>query len=137
MNIRYTDEKIFTKQQAEELFLSVDWISGKYPDRLYKALMNSSTVFTAWDGDKLVGLMRVLDDSEMTAFMHYLLVRPDYQGKGIAGHLVGMVKEKYKDYLYIDLMPDESKNIVFYEKHGFKRMPDGAAMQICNFGYKK
>lgn len=137
MNIRYTDEKIFTKQQAEELFLSVDWISGKYPDRLYKALMNSSTVFTAWDGDKLVGLMRVLDDSEMTAFMHYLLVRPDYQGKGIAGHLVGMVKEKYKDYLYIDLMPDESKNIVFYEKHGFKRMPDGAAMQICNFGDKK
>lgn len=61
------------------------WLSGEYPGRLYKALMNSSTVFTAWDGDRLVGLARVMDDSELVAFMHYVLVHPDYQGHGIAG----------------------------------------------------
>ena len=60
MAIQYTDEKKFTQKQAEELFLSLDWISGKYPDRLYKALINSSTVFTAWDNGQLVGLVRVL-----------------------------------------------------------------------------
>lgn len=79
--------------------------------------MGSSTVFSAWDGDRLVGLVRVLDDTEMVAYMHYVLVDPEYQGHGIAGHLVGMVKERYRDYLYIEVMPEESKNATFYQKH--------------------
>lgn len=132
MDIIYTDEKRFTKQQVERLFLSVGWVSGRYPDRLYKALMGSSTVCTAWDGDRLVGLVRVLDDSAMMAYMHYVLVDPEYQGHGIAGHMVEMVKERYRDFFYIEVMPEESKNAAFYEKHGFAVMPDGVAMQICN-----
>lgn len=131
--ITYTDEKKFTQQSVQDLFLSVGWVSGKYPSRLYKALLNSSTVLTAWNGNQLVGLVRVLDDSEMLAYMHYVLVRPDYQGQGIAGTLVEMAKEKYKDYLYIEIMPEESKNATFYEKYGFQRMSDGVAMQLCNF----
>ena len=42
------------------------------------------------------------------------------------------MKEKYKDYLYIEIMPEESKNARFYEKHGFQIMTDGVPMQICN-----
>jgi len=38
---RYTEEKIFTQEQVQQLFLSVNWISGNYPERLYKALMGS------------------------------------------------------------------------------------------------
>lgn len=130
--ITYTEEKIFTQQAVQDLFLSIGWESGNYPTRLYKALMHSSTVLTAWDGERLVGLVRVLDDSEMLAYMHYVLVHPDYQGRGIAGTMVERVKEKYKDYLYLEVMPEESKNATFYEKHGFHRMADGVAMQICN-----
>lgn len=114
-----------------------DGVSGKYPERLYKALMGSSTVFSAWDGDRLVGLVRVLDDTEMVAYMHYVLVDPEYQGHGIAGHLVGMVKERYRDYLYIEVMPEESKNATFYQKHSFSIMEDGAAMQIRNPGERR
>ena len=119
MGITYTDKKKFTKERTRQLFRSVGWVSGKYPERLHKALMGSSTVFSAWDGDRLVGLVRVLDDTEMVAYMHYVLVDPEYQGYGIAGHLVVMVKEKYCDYLYIEVMPEESKNATFYQKHGF------------------
>ena len=131
--ISYTDEKKFTQQAVQDLFLSVGWVSGQYPGRLQKALLNSSTVFTAWDGERLVGLVRLLDDSEMLAYMHYVLVDPDYQGQGIAGKLVEMAKEKYKDYLYLEIMPEERKNAAFYQKHGFQLMEDGAAMQRCNF----
>ncbi len=134
MEIKYTEDKIFTMEQAEELFLSVGWVSGKYPERLYKALMNSSTVITAWDNDRLVGMVRLLDDSEMVAYMHYALVNPKYHGHGIAGHMIELVKEKYKNYLYIEIMPEESKNAPFYQKHGFSIMEDGVAMQICNYG---
>ena len=104
--LKYTEEKIFTQEQVQELFLSVNWISGKYPERLYKALMNSSTVLTAWDDAKLVGLIRVLDDTEMLAQIHYVLVDPEYQGQGIAGRMIEYIKDKYKDFLYIEGNPD-------------------------------
>lgn len=131
--IQYTEEKRFTQQQVQKLFLSVRWVSGQYPQRLYKALMHSSTVLTAWDGDRLVGLIRVLDDSELLAQIHYVLVHPDYQGQGIAGTLIERVKEKYKNYLYIEGMLENEANVPFYEKHGFTRMEHGAAIQICNY----
>lgn len=132
MAIEYTDEKRFTVKDTEHLFTSVGWISGTYPQRLHKALMGSSTVLTAWDGTRLVGLVRILDDGEMTAYMHYVLVDPAYHGQGIASVLVNMVKERYRDYLYIEVMPEESKNAAFYERFGFTVMPDGVAMQIVN-----
>lgn len=130
--IRFTEEKIFSMEQVQELFLSVNWISGEYPERLYKALMHSSTVLTAWDGKKLAGLIRVLDDTEMLAQIHYVLVHPDYQGQGIAGKMLEYIKNKYKDFFYLEVMPAEKKNVPFYEKHGFQVMKDGTAMQIVN-----
>ena len=137
MEIIYTEEKQFTQDEVQQLFLSVGWVSGQYPSRLYKALMNSSTVFTAWDVKRLVGLVRILDDSELVAYMHYVLVDPAYHSRGIAGTMISMVKEKYKNYLYIEIMPEESKNASFYEQHGFQVMPDGVAMQLCNFADKR
>lgn len=130
--LKYTEEKYFTQEQVQELFLSVGWVSGQYPQRLYKALMHSSTVLTVWDENRLVGLIRVLDDSEMLAQIHYVLVHPDYQGRGIAGEMLERIKEKYKHYLYIEGMPEDEANVPFYEKHGFSRMEHGAAIQICN-----
>lgn len=133
MNIKYTEEKNFTQEQIKELFLSVNWISGKYPDRLHKALLESSTVITAWDEERLVGLVRVLDDGGMLAYMHYVLVHPDYHGNGIAGAMIEKIKEKYRHYLYLEIMPEESKNASFYERFGFQKMKDGVAMQICHY----
>lgn len=130
--LKYTEQKIFTQEQVQKLFLSVNWIFENYPERLYKALMHSSTVLTAWDDEKLVGITRVLDDTEMLAQVHYVIVHPDYQGKGIAGQMIEYIKEKYKNFLYIEGMPEDKKNVPFYVKHGISVMENGAAIQICN-----
>ena len=66
-----------------------------------------------------------------------MLVHPDYQGQGIAGEMLERIKEKYKNYLYIEEMPEDEKNVPFYEKHGFQRMEHGAAIQICNYSDKR
>ena len=134
--IRYTTEKVFTQKQVEKLFLSVGWVSGKFPGQLFESLMNSSYVLTAWDKEKLVGLIRGIDDGRMTAFLHYVLVSPCYQHQGIASHLVEQAKMHYKDFFYINIMPEESKNVPFYQFHAFEVMPDGVAMQICNKDFK-
>ena len=130
--ITYTDQKRFSQDDVERLFLSVGWVSGRYPQRLHKALKGSSCVLTAWDDERLVGLVRVLDDGELTAYMHYVLVDPAYHGQGIASRLVEMAKKRYQDYLYLEVMPEESKNASFYQRLGFNVMEDGVAMQIVN-----
>lgn len=135
--IKYTEEKTFTQDQVQELFKSVGWISAEYPQRLHKARMNSQTVLTAWDGERLVGLARVLDDSELVAFVHYVLVHPEYQGQKIAGNMVEYIRDKYKNYLYIEGMQEDSKNVAFYERHGFHVMEGGTPIQICNFSDKR
>ena len=99
--------------------------------------MNSQTVLTAWDGERLVGLARVLDDSELVAFVHYVLVHPEYQGQKIAGNMVEYIRDKYKNYLYIEGMPEDNKNVAFYERHGFHVMESGTPIQICNFSDKR
>ena len=48
--------------------------------------------------------------------------------------MLNHIKEKYKNYLYIEVMPEEKHNAYFYEKHGFTRMSDAAALQIINKG---
>lgn len=52
---------------------------------------------------------------------------------GIATEMLNRVKEKYKNYLYIEVMPEDKNNVSFYKRHGFSLMENGAAMQICNF----
>ncbi|MDY3618796.1 GNAT family N-acetyltransferase [Agathobaculum sp.] len=119
MTISYREDKCFTPEQVEALFLSVGWLSGKYPKRLAKALNGSDTVISAWDGSRLVGLVNAIDDGELTAYAHYVLVHSAYHGHGIGKELVRRLKEKYRGYLYLLLLADDPNNIPFYEQYGF------------------
>ena len=56
--------KKYTSKDLQELFQVVGWLSADYPERLKKALDRRETVFMAWDGKKLVGLVNTIDDSE-------------------------------------------------------------------------
>ncbi|MEA4823431.1 MAG: GNAT family N-acetyltransferase [Clostridiaceae bacterium] len=118
MNIVYKDVKNFQSRDLQKLFLSVEWSSGHYPEKLVISMENSDSVFTAWDDDKLIGLINALDDGIMTAYVHYLLVNPLYHGNGIGKELVRLMLEKYKDYLRIVLIAYD-KEVGFYEHCGF------------------
>ena len=76
MEIEYSEQHEFEAQELERLFLSVGWSSGHYPDKLVVAMRNYKAVYSAWDGDKLVGLIVAMDDGIMNAYVHYLLVDP-------------------------------------------------------------
>lgn len=129
MNIRYTDERRFTDQQLERLFLSVEWESGKFPEKLKKALDNCAAVFTAWDGDRLIGLTNSIDDGELTAYVHYLLVDPEYQSKGIGTALLEMMKKKYKNYFHFFLLAEHEELVSYYERTGFEKEHGVSAMK--------
>lgn len=125
MAITYRETKAFHKDELFELFHSVGWLSANYPERLVKAINGSDTVISAWDGGRLVGLVNALDDGELTAYAHYLLVNPAYHGMGIGSELARRLKVRYAGYLYLILVAEKQENVAFYEKHGFA-VADGA-----------
>lgn len=133
--IEYRRTKDFTVEELERLFLSVGWFSGRFPERLKTALGNSPSVISAWDGSRLIGLIRGLDDGVWQAAIDCLLVDPEYQGRGIASGLLRMLLEDYRDYLYVDIVPDEKRNVAFYLKHGFSIMEEGTPLQIRGRGW--
>lgn len=128
-NIIYKDTHDFDEKQLKELFLSVNWSSGHFPDKLVIAMKNFETVYSAWDDDELVGLVCAMDDGIMTAYIHYLLVKPKYQDKNIGKKLVEKMTDKYKDYLRIVVVAYDAE-IGFYEKCGFEKADDASPMFI-------
>ena len=71
MEIVYSKTNDFNSEQLQSLFLSVEWSSGNYPDKLVVAMKNAHSVYSAWNGDMLVGLINCLSDGIMTAYFHY------------------------------------------------------------------
>lgn len=132
MEIIYKRDNSYSAEDVKKLFLSVDWLSGKYPERLKRALDNCETVITAWMGSKLVGLINAIDDGELTAYIHYLCVNPEYQGLGIGRELLKQIKEKYMDYLYIIVIAENEGLIEYYKKNGFEHMGGRYVLEVQN-----
>ena len=131
MNIKYKDTHDFGSEEIERLFLSVEWSSGHFPDKLVVAMQNFDTVYSAWDGNKLVGMVCAMDDKIMNAYVHYLLVDPAYHRKRIGRTLVDMVKLKYKDYMRIAVIAYNDE-MHFYENCGFVKSEDTSPMFITS-----
>lgn len=118
MKIKYSDNKIIEKGQLISLFQSVKWESAKYPDELYLAIINSHSVYTAWDGESLVGLINALSDGVMTVYYHYLLVRPEYHKQKIGETLIKIMTDKYSK-CRTQVVISYSNGVNFYKKCGF------------------
>ncbi len=130
-NIIFSENKDFNRNELESLFLSVNWSSGQYADKLVVAMKNSHSVISAWHNDELIGLVNCLSDGIMTAYFHYLLVHPDFQGKGIGQELIQRILSKYESYARKILIGYDEK-VPFYEKIGFKKGKDVTALFVTD-----
>ena len=122
--IQYIEDMRCQKEELVHLFLSVNWNSGKYPDRLYESIKNSTYKIFAYDDDKLIGLVSALSDHCINLFISYLVVAPDYQNKGIGTELLEKITTLRK-FNRIELIT-EIKNKEFYLRNGF--IQDGVGM---------
>lgn len=131
MEFEYKNTHDFDSNELERLFLSVEWSSGHFPDKLAAAMKNFDTVFSAWDGNKLIGMICAMDDGIMNAYVHYLLVDPEYHSKGAGRTLVGMVKQKYSSYMRIAAIAYNDE-MHFYENCGFVKSSNSSPMFITS-----
>ena len=131
MDVVYKTTHDFKQDELQRLFLSVEWSSGHFPEKLVEAMRHFKTVISAWDGEKLIGMVCAMDDGIMNAYVHYLLVDPAYHGQTIGRTLLERIKAHYKDYLRIAVIAYNDE-VHFYERCGFKKSDDSSPMFITS-----
>lgn len=136
MTIEDRPTRDFTEEDLRRLFLSVGWESGRYPKRIVTAMRNSTHVISAWDGDRLIGLVRALDDGAAIAFLHYVLVDQKYQGRHIGDELMNRIMKNFTDLLHVKVIPSDPGTITFYERYGFRQYDNYSAMVKKNMQNK-
>lgn len=94
-------------------------------ERMFDA---SSLVLSAWHGDRLVGLARVLSDGVLFSFLCDLAVEPDVQGYGIGKKLIDEVLARCEGTELV--LRDSDISSGFYQRLGFRRVENGWMKQL-------
>lgn len=129
MEIELRTDKVLDKKQLVDLYASNEWSSAKKPDLLYKALLNSHTLVTAYADGVLVGLGSAISDGYLVVYYPHFIVHPDYQGNGIGKMILDKMQEKYGDF-HMQSLTADGKAIDFYKKNGFERAGETEPMWI-------
>lgn len=90
------------------------------PDSLRRAFEQSPLVLSLWDGDRLMGLARVLTDGVQVSYLCDLAVEPDVQGSGAGKRLVDEVLRRCQGTELV--LRDSSLSAGFYRHLGFERV---------------
>jgi 2-polyprenyl-3-methyl-5-hydroxy-6-metoxy-1,4-benzoquinol methylase len=93
-------------------------------DDYSKKILEYATLFTKFDGDTLVGLVAVYDNStEKFGWITNVSVDPDYSRKGIASELLNKCNKYFENKKYfnifLEVYSDNKQAIKLYDKHGF------------------
>ncbi|MEM8601084.1 MAG: GNAT family N-acetyltransferase [Bacteroidota bacterium] len=91
--------------------------SAEQLQRMFEA---SSLVLSAWMGERLVGLARVMTDGVQFSFLCDLAVEPDVQGVGLGRQLIEAVLEQCRGTEL--MLRDSDISSGFYQRLGFGKV---------------
>lgn len=122
--IKITKETSVSLDDVLHLYQAVDWTNyTNQPQMLSQSLTHSLAIYLARDGEKIVGLVRLIGDGFSSVFVQDLLVLPSYQRQGIGSTLMKQALSDYKDAYQVQLATDESeKTLGFYRSLGFETL---------------
>lgn len=116
----------YNELRAEDFILLWETVWGQGPSLEQTRLAMEHTLFrvSVFDKEKIVAMARVIGDMGLNYYIKDVVVRPEYQGKGIGRMLINELLKFINDNgirdtdIFIELcaMPDK---IPFYEKFGF------------------
>ena len=122
--INITKETSVSIDDVLHLYRAVGWTNyTNQPQMLSQSLTHSLAIYLARDGEKIVGLVRLIGDGFSSVFVQDLLVLPSYQRQGIGSSLMKQALADYKDAYQVQLATDESeKTLGFYRFLGFETL---------------
>jgi GNAT superfamily N-acetyltransferase len=124
--------KDFKAAEVRRLYTEVGWTAytENFPV-LEQGYPTSLLVLAAYEGDELLGMIRVVGDGFTIVFVQDLLVFPKHQRKGVGTALLKAVLDRYPDVRQIELTTDHMpKTIAFYKAMGFSEFTE---MGCCGF----
>ena len=112
--------KVDDKEMNASFFVSfVNQIwQGDYNIERTQAALSKTINITAYDGNVLVGCLRILSDGYYFGTITELLVLPEYQQQGIGSRLLQLAKDNTPTMLYFGAQPGIE---AFYEKNGCQK----------------
>lgn len=91
---------------------------GNYDIDKTQAALSKTLNITAYNGELLVGCLRILSDGCYFGTITELLVLPEYQRRGIGSKLLQLAMENTPTTLYFGAQPGVE---AFYEKNGCQK----------------
>jgi ribosomal protein S18 acetylase RimI-like enzyme len=129
----------YNELTAEEFILLWETVWGDGPSLEQTKLAMEHTLFrvSIYDGDKIVAMARMIGDMGLDYYIKDVIVRPEYQGKGIGRLLIDELLKFIKENgvkntgIFVELcaMPDK---ISFYEKFGFDANEAQRLKMMCH-----
>ena len=116
----------YEESEILPLYRAVGW-SNYYtrPEMLKKAYENSLCTLAAYEGGKLVGVIRCVGDGHSIVFIQDILVMPEYQRRGIGTRLMKALLERYAHVYQVQLATDNTeKTKAFYRSLGFRALDE-------------
>ena len=122
--IKITKETSVSLDDVLHLYQAVGWTNyTNQPQMLAQALTHSLAIYLARDGEKIVGLVRLIGDDFSLVFVQDLIVLPSYQRQGIGSALMKQALADYKDAYQVQLATEETeKTLGFYRSLGFETL---------------
>lgn len=133
MNITFKEHKQIDSQNLAALYKDAGWYAyTKDLDQLKLALSNSLYVLSAWEEERLIGLIRIVGDGLTIIYVQDILVLTGYQNLGIATKLMDQVLETFKEVRQKVLLTEEAPGVRhFYEKNGFSSCDKGTLVAFA------
>ena len=102
------------------LYESVGWTNyTRRPEMLLQAYAHSLFVLAAYEKDVLAGIIRLVGDGASILYVQDLLVRPEFQRRGIGGELLRRALAQFPQvYQTVLLTDDTEKSRAFYQAMG-------------------
>ena len=124
--------KEYKEDEIKRLYTEVGWSAyTENMQTLEQGYKNTLLVLAAYEGDELLGIIRVVGDGFTIVFVQDILVFPEKQRQGVGTALLKAVLEKYPDVRQIELVTDNTpKTVAFYKSLGFYELSE---IGCCGF----
>jgi predicted GNAT family acetyltransferase len=106
--------------QAKADLTADDFDNGRSPDALHRSFAQSQHVVIARDGDRVVGMARLLSDGVCNAYLVDVWTASSYRRQGIASSMVQYLADQVPGQ-HIGLQTDDAE--AFYTSLGFRPQP--------------
>ena len=116
--IIFSDRKDTDLAQLVTLYRQAPWANTRNIEDAREMLTHTDVAITAWNGNRLVGLGRVLTDYVYRASIWDVIVDTAYQGQDIGTQIIQRILE-HPDLKRVELFWLCTRSPGFYEKLGF------------------